>query len=265
MSQLLKDQTTLVLGLANRWSIAYAIAKAFRREGANLILTYQGDRQKDAVEELAEELGASRVLPCDVTQEADIRHLSEILLAEGEKLDTVVHSIAFANREDLARPFSETSREGFLLAHEVSCYSLIAVTRAVAPVMNDGGTIMTLSYLGSQRVITNYNVMGVAKAALEASVRYLAADLGPRNIRVNAISAGPIKPPRRAASPVSPSSWNTSPPRRRCAATRTRRKSPTPPSSWPVRWAAASPATSCTWMPATRSWATEAGAHRMFA
>jgi enoyl-[acyl-carrier protein] reductase I len=187
MSQLLKDQTTLVLGLANRWSIAYAIAKAFRRESAALILTYQGDRQKDTVEELAEELGAARVLPCDVTQEADIRHLSEILLAEGEKLDTVVHSIAFANREDLARPFSETSREGFLLAHEVSCYSLIAVTRAVAPVMNDGGTIMTLSYLGSQ------HVMGVAKAALEASVRYLAADLGPRNIRVNAISAGPIK------------------------------------------------------------------------
>jgi enoyl-[acyl-carrier protein] reductase I len=181
MSQLLKDQTTLVLGLANRWSIAYAIAKAFRRESAALILTYQGDRQKDTVEELAEELGAARVLPCDVTQEADIRHLSEILLAEGEKLDTVVHSIAFANREDLARPFSETSREGFLLAHEVSCYSLIAVTRAVAPVMNDGGTIMTLSYLGSQRVITNYNVMD------------LAADLGPRNIRVNAISAGPIK------------------------------------------------------------------------
>ena len=193
MSQLLKDQTTLVLGLANRWSIAYAVAKAFRREGANLVLTYQGERQKDTVEELATELGASRVLPCDVTQEADIKHLSEILLAEGDKLDTVVHSIAFANREDLARPFSETSREGFLLAHEISCYSLVAVTRAVAPVMNDGGAIMTLSYLGSQRVITNYNVMGVAKAALEASVRYLAADLGPRNIRVNAISAGPIK------------------------------------------------------------------------
>jgi enoyl-[acyl-carrier protein] reductase I len=193
MSQLLKDKNTLVLGLANRWSLAYAIAKAFRREGANLLLTYQGDRQKDTVMELAEELGASRVLPCDVTQEADLRHLSEILLAEGDTLDAVVHSIAFANREDLARPFLETSREGFLLAHEVSCYSLVAVARAVAPAMSEGGAIMTLTYLGSQRVITNYNVMGVAKAALEASVRYLASELGEKNIRVNAISAGPVK------------------------------------------------------------------------
>ncbi len=193
MSQLLKDKTTLVLGLANRWSIAYSIARSFRREGAHLILTYQGERQKDTVEELAKELGASRVLSCDVTQEADIQHLSEMLRAEGEQLHAVVHSIAFANKEDLARPFSETSRDGFLLAQEVSCYSLVAVARAVAPVMTDGGSIMTLSYLGSQRVMTNYNVMGVAKAALEASVRYLASELGPRNIRVNAISAGPIK------------------------------------------------------------------------
>jgi enoyl-[acyl-carrier protein] reductase I len=201
MSQLLKDKSTLVLGLANRWSIAYAIAKAFRREGANLILTYQGDRQKDTVNELAEELGASRVMPCDVTQETDIRHLSEILLAEGDKIDAVVHSIAFANREDLAKPFSETSREGYTLAQEVSAYSLVAVARAVAPVMTEGGSIMTLSYLGAQRVITNYNVMGVAKAALEASVRYLAADLGARNIRVNAISAGPIKTAAARAIP----------------------------------------------------------------
>jgi enoyl-[acyl-carrier protein] reductase I len=193
MPQLLKDKSTLVLGLANRWSIAYAIAKAFRREGADLILTYQGDRQKETVEDLAQELEASRVLPCDVTQEADVQHLSEILRAEGEKVDGVVHSIAFANKEDLARGFVETSRDGFLLAHEVSVYSLVAVARAVTPVMTEGGSITTLSYLGSQRVITNYNVMGVAKAALEASVRYLASELGPKNIRVNAISAGPIK------------------------------------------------------------------------
>jgi enoyl-[acyl-carrier protein] reductase I len=193
MSHLLKDKTALVLGLANRWSLAYSIARAFRREGANLILTYQGERQKDTVEELAKELGASRVLSCDVTQEADIHHLSEILRAEGDQLHTVVHSIAFANKEDLARPFSETSREGFLLAQEISCYSLVAVARAVAPVMTEGGSIMTLSYLGSQRVMTNYNVMGVAKAALEASVRYLASEFGPANIRVNAISAGPVK------------------------------------------------------------------------
>lgn len=193
MSQLLKDKTALVLGLANRWSLAYSIARAFRREGANLILTYQGERQKDTVEELAKELGASRVLSCDVTQEADIHHLSEMLRAEGDQLHAVVHSIAFANKEDLARPFYQTSREGFLLAQEISCYSLVAVARAVAPVMTDGGSIMTLSYLGSQRVMTNYNVMGVAKAALEASVRYLASELGPSNIRVNAISAGPVK------------------------------------------------------------------------
>jgi enoyl-[acyl-carrier protein] reductase I len=145
------------------------------------------------VDELAGELGAERVLSCDVTQEADLRHLSEILRAEGDKVDTVVHSVAFANKEDLARPFYETSREGFLLAHEVSAYSLVGVARAVLPVMTEGGSILTLSYLGSVRVMTNYNVMGVAKAALEASVRYLASELGQKNIRVNAISAGPIK------------------------------------------------------------------------
>ena len=193
MPQLLKDKSALVLGLANRWSIAYAIARAYRREGAHLILTYQGERQKDTVEELAGELGASRVLSCDVAQEADIHHLSEILRAESEQIDAVVHSIAFANKEDLSRPFYETSRDGFLLAQEISAYSLVAVARAVAPVMTEGGSIMTLSYLGSQRVMTNYNVMGVAKASLEACVRYLASELGPRNIRVNAISAGPIK------------------------------------------------------------------------
>ena len=193
MSQLLKDKTTLVLGLANRWSIAYAIAKAYRREGAELILTYQGERQKDTVEELAAELGAARLICCDVTQESDLEALAGALKTNGSKIDAVVHSIAFANKEDLGRPFYETSRDGFLLAQEVSCYSLVSVSRVVAPVMTEGGSIMTLSYLGSQRVMTNYNVMGVAKAALEASMRYLASELGPRNIRVNAISAGPIK------------------------------------------------------------------------
>jgi enoyl-[acyl-carrier protein] reductase I len=193
MSELLKDKSTIVLGLANRWSIAYAIAKAFRREGAKLILTYQGERQQDAVEELAEELGAYRLLSCDVTSESDLHHLSEMLRGEGEQIDAAVHSIAFANKDDLSRPFIETSRDGFLLAHEISTYSLVGVSRAIAPVMTAGGSIMTLSYLGAVRVLTNYNVMGVAKAGLEASVRYLASDLGPRNIRVNAISAGPIK------------------------------------------------------------------------
>jgi enoyl-[acyl-carrier protein] reductase I len=192
MSQLLEGKTAVVLGLANRWSIAYAIGEAFRREGARLILTYQGERQRLTVEENAAALGAERILNCDVTSDDDLVRLTEELGKEG-RIDCVVHSIAFANREDLGRPFVETSRGGFLLAQEVSAYSLVAVARAIEPLMTAGGTIMTLSYLGSTRVVPNYNVMGVAKASLEASVRYLANDLGPKNIRVNAISAGAIK------------------------------------------------------------------------
>jgi enoyl-[acyl-carrier protein] reductase I len=192
MSNLLEGKTALILGVANRWSLAYAIAEAFRREGARLILTYQGERQKLTVEDLGEALGAARVLNCDVTNDDDLARLTAALGEEGH-VDTVVHSIAFANREDLARPFVETSRSGYLLAQEVSSYSLVAVARAVTPMMNSGGSVMTLSYLGANRVVANYNVMGVAKAALEAAVRYLAADLGPKNIRVNAISAGAVK------------------------------------------------------------------------
>ncbi len=191
MSQLLAGKTAVILGVANRWSIAYAIADAYRREGAKLILTYQGERQKATVEELGAELGAAKVLNCDVTKAEEL----EGLVAElaGETLHAVVHSIAFANREDLSRPFLETSRDGYLLAQEVSSYSLVSVSRALSPLMTEGGSIMTLTYLGSVRVIPNYNVMGVAKAALEACVRYLASDLGAKGIRVNAISAGPIK------------------------------------------------------------------------
>ncbi len=193
MSGLLAGKTALVAGVANRWSIAYSIAQAFRREGATLLLTYQGDRLKGPVEELGAELGAARVLNCDVTNDAELAALVSVLEAEFPKLDVVVHSIAFANKEDLSRPFLETSRDGYLLAQNVSSYSLVAMARALTPLMTDGGSIMTLTYLGATRVVENYNVMGVAKAALEACVRYLAADLGPRNIRVNAISAGPIK------------------------------------------------------------------------
>jgi len=191
MSQLLAGKTALILGVANKWSLAYAIAQAFRREGAKLILTYQGERLQKPVEQLGAELGAEKILSCDVTQDTDLANLTETLA--GEKLDIVVHSIAFANREDLDRPFVETSRAGYLLAQEISSFSLVAVAKAVAPLMTDGGSILTLSYLGSQRVLTNYNVMGVAKAALEAAVRYLASELGPQKIRVNAISAGPVK------------------------------------------------------------------------
>lgn len=192
MSNLLEGKTAVILGVANRWSIAYAIAEAFRREGAKLILTYQGERQRLTVEELAQSLGAAKLLNCDVTIADDLARLTRELQQEG-RVDTMVHSIAFANREDLSRPFVETSRDGYLLAQEVSSYSMVAAARAVQPVMTNGGSMMTLTYLGSVRVVPNYNVMGVAKAALEASVRYLASDLGPQNIRVNSISAGPIK------------------------------------------------------------------------
>ncbi|MBS1877587.1 MAG: enoyl-ACP reductase [Acidobacteria bacterium] len=192
MSQLLEGKTAVVLGVANRWSIAYAIGEAFRREGAKLILTYQGERQRLTVEDVGAALGAHKLLNCDVTLEDDLARLTAELKSEG-RIDCMVHSIAFANREDLSRPFVETSRGGFLLAQEVSAYSMVAVARAVEPLMAEGGSMITLSYLGANRVVPNYNVMGVAKASLEASVRYLASDLGPKNIRVNAISAGAIK------------------------------------------------------------------------
>ena len=197
MPQLLEGKTALILGVANRWSLAYAIAQAFSREGAKLILTYQNDRQKQTVEELASELKAQQTLACDVTQDDQIAALAETLRSQNTVLNALVHSIAFANREDLSRPFSETSRAGFGLALDVSAYSFVSVARATAPLMSPkeqgGGSIMTLTYLGSTRVVQNYNVMGVAKAALEASMRYLASDLGPSNIRVNAISAGAVK------------------------------------------------------------------------
>ena len=191
MATLLAGKTAIILGVANKWSIAYAIAEAYRREGARVILTYQGERLKTAVEDLGKELGADRVLNCDVTKAEELEELATAL--SNEKLDIVVHSIAFANREDLSRPFLETSRDGYLLAQEVSSYSLVSVARTLSPLMAHGGSILTLTYLGAVRVIPNYNVMGVAKAALEACVRYLAADLGAKKIRVNAISAGPIK------------------------------------------------------------------------
>jgi enoyl-[acyl-carrier protein] reductase I len=190
MPNLLEGKTALILGVANKWSLAYAVASAYRREGAKVVLTYQGERLKQTVEELGQELGVAKIFQCDVTQQAELDRLATELSGG---LDTVMHAIAFANRDDLSRPFVETQREGYLLAQEVSSYSLLAVARATAPLMPQGGSLLTLTYLGSQRVVPNYNVMGVAKAALEATVRYLASDLGPKNIRVNAISAGPVK------------------------------------------------------------------------
>jgi len=192
MSQLLEGKTALILGVANKWSLAYAIAHAFRRQGAAVLLTYQGERLKSPVEELGADLGVARVFECDVTKDDHLSRLPDVVKEHG-RLDAMIHSVAFANREDLSRPFVETSRAGYMLAQDVSAYSMVAVARATAPLMTAGGSMTTLTYLGSTRVVPNYNVMGVAKAALEAAVRYLANDLGPANIRVNAISAGPVK------------------------------------------------------------------------
>jgi enoyl-[acyl-carrier protein] reductase I len=192
MANLLAEKTAVVLGVVNKWSIAYAIAAAIRREGGKLILTCQTERLLKTVEELGAELGAARVIVCDVTKDEDLAALAETLSADAP-IDAVVHSIAFANKEDLSNPFVQTSREGFRMAHDISAYSLVAVSRVLTPLMTRGGSITTLSYLGAVRVLPNYNVMGVAKAALESAVRYLAYDLGASNIRVNAISAGAIK------------------------------------------------------------------------
>ncbi len=185
----------LVVGVANKRSIAWAIAKATAATGARLALTYQG-RFEEHVNELGQELQqAPLVLPCDVSSDDDIAAVCARIDQEFGGLDFLVHGAAFAPREELSAPFSMTTREGFRIALDVSAYSLIALTRAVLPLMEKrgGGSVLTLTFLGSDRVFPNYNVMGVAKAALESSVRYLAADLGPKNVRVNAISAGAIK------------------------------------------------------------------------
>ena len=193
MSGILQGKTAVIAGIANKWSLAYAITESFAREGASLVLTYVNDKQRDGISSITSGMPVLKMLPCDVTKDEELVALTEGLRELERPIDVLVHSLAFANREDLSRPFIETSREGFLLAQNVSAYSLVAMSRAVAPLMTNGGSIMTLSYLGATRVMPNYNVMGTAKAALESSMRYLAADLGPKNIRVNAISAGAVK------------------------------------------------------------------------
>jgi enoyl-[acyl-carrier protein] reductase I len=190
---LLEGRRGLILGVANKRSIAWGIARAVAREGARLALTYQGERLEENVRELAAELKDALILPCDVTRDEDLDALAESVKGGFGGLDFVVHAVAFALREELDGEFMNTSREGYRLAQDISSYSLTALARRAAPLMESGGSIVTLSYLGGERVVPHYNVMGVAKAALEMSVRYLASDLGPRGIRVNAISAGPIK------------------------------------------------------------------------
>jgi enoyl-[acyl-carrier protein] reductase I len=191
----LAGKVGLIVGVANKRSISWAIAQAAEAAGARLALTYPSDRLEENVRELAATLKSPLVLPCDVTSDEQIATLAATLDREFGGLDFLVHGAAFARREELDSAFIETSREGFRVALDISAYSLIGLSRGVKPLMEKrgGGSILTLTYLGSQRVFTNYNVMGVAKAALEASVRYLAADLGSQNIRVNAISAGAIK------------------------------------------------------------------------
>jgi enoyl-[acyl-carrier protein] reductase I len=185
----------LVVGIANKRSISWAIAQAAQAAGARLALTYQNQRLEENVRELASQLDGAVVFPCDVTSDEQITELASAVEREFGGLDFLVHGAAFAPAAELSNPFVQTSREGFRVALDVSAYSLIALTRAVVPLMErrGGGSIVTLTYLGSERVFPNYNVMGVAKAALESAVRYLASDLGVKNVRVNAISAGPIK------------------------------------------------------------------------
>jgi enoyl-[acyl-carrier protein] reductase I len=188
-------KTGVIVGVANKRSIAWAIAQATASRGARLVLTYQG-RFEENVQELSAGLSSPPlILPCDVSSDDEVNSVFARVEREFGGVDFVVHGAAFARKEELSEPFVNTSREGFRLAMDISAYSLIALARAAAPLMEKrgGGSIVTLSYLGSERVFPNYNVMGVAKAALEANVRYLAADLGPKNIRVNAVSAGPIK------------------------------------------------------------------------
>ncbi len=195
MLKLLEGKKGLVVGVANKRSIAWAIAQACANEGAQLALTYQGERLEEWVKELAETLqDPPLVLSCDVLHDPQIRHVFEVLEEKFGGLDFLVHSVAFALKEDLDGHFVDTSREGWRIAQQVSAYSLIALSKYAQPLMRrNGGSIVTMTYLGSQRVIPHYGIMGVAKASLESAVRYLAADLGPHGIRVNAISAGPIK------------------------------------------------------------------------
>ena len=192
-SNLLKGKKGLVCGVANKRSIAWGIAQALSDHGCQLAFTYQGDRLKENVAELAATLpGTSPLYPCDVNDDAQIKAAFDGLAKDFGQLDYLVHCIAFAKKEDISGRTVDTSRDGFKLAQEISAYSLIALTKAAEPLMTNGGAIVALTYLGSEKVITNYNVMGTAKAALESSIRYLAADLGRKNIRVNGVSAGPV-------------------------------------------------------------------------
>lgn len=191
---LLSNKTGVVFGVANKRSIAWAIAKAWHTAGAKLIFNYQGERLKENVEELVAEFGAdTAIYPCDVSKDDQIADFFGKVSDHTSKLDLLLHSVAFAPKEALEGNFLDTSREAFRMAHDISAYSLIGLSRAAAPLMTEGGSILAMTYYGSVKVVPHYNVMGVAKASLEASTRYLAYDLGSRKIRVNCISAGPMQ------------------------------------------------------------------------
>lgn len=192
--QPLAGKTGVVFGVANKRSIAWAIAKAWADAGANLIFNYQGERLKDNVTELAESFGADTPLyPCDVASDEEIDTFFDKVKEHTDRLDLLLHSVAFAPKEALTGDFLGTSRSAFSTAHDISAYSLVALSQRATPLMTDGGSIIAMTYYGSAKVVPHYNVMGVAKASLEASARYLAYDLGPKNIRVNCISAGPVQ------------------------------------------------------------------------
>ena len=193
MTKLMEGRAAVVFGVANKRSIAWAIAQRMQQAGAQLAITYQNERLRLEAEELIQALPGAQAFQCDVSNDDEITRLFAQLKERYGKLHTLVHSVAYAPADELKNDFVLTTREGFRVALDVSCYSLIAVARAAAPLMTDGGSVVTLTYHGAERVVPHYNVMGVAKAALEASVRYLANDLGPARVRVNAISAGPIK------------------------------------------------------------------------
>ncbi|MBM7096068.1 enoyl-ACP reductase FabI [Bacillus sp. H-16] len=191
----LSNRTYVVMGVANKRSIAWGIAQSLANAGARLIFTYAGERLERNVRQLAETLERDDfvILPCDVTNDEEVEKTFQDIEKEVGTIHGIAHCIAFANREELEGEYLNTTREGFLLAQNISAYSLTAVAKAARPLMKEGGSIVTLTYLGGERVVKNYNVMGVAKASLDASVKYLANDLGKENIRVNAISAGPIR------------------------------------------------------------------------
>ncbi|MFW5488344.1 MAG: enoyl-ACP reductase FabI [Desulfovibrio sp.] len=198
---LLEGKKALVFGVVNDRSIAYGVAEQLRKHGAKLGLSYAADPIKKRIEPIAEQLGADFIVPCNVSEDEQIDACADFVKEQWGDVDIIIHSIAYANREDLKGRFIDTSREGFKVALDVSSYSLVALARAFEPLINTNGSVITMSYYGSGKVIANYNAMGVAKAALESCVRYLAVDLGHKGVRVNAISAGPVK--TMAASAIS--------------------------------------------------------------